>query len=267
VARLGGDEFVVLCPQLPDRDQAISLADRVRTALSAPYTIDGKEAFVDASIGITFADESTVSGAELMREADVAMYRAKLTEGSHINVFDSNLEAEVAQRLDLDAALRRALETRPAEAGRTTHRDAGLRRRHRLRDAAGVEPARDPGPQSRFVHPAGRGQRDDRRHRPLGSPGSHLRLAQWHAAGVAHELTISVNVSPRQVREPGFADEVLTLLRSKGVPAEALVIELTEHALIDLRVAHPVIDELRNAGVSISLDDFGTGYSSADPAP
>lgn len=107
VARLGGDEFVVLCPDLPDRAQANALAERVRTALSAPYSIDGKEAFVDASIGITFADDSTVSGAELMREADVAMYRAKLTEGSHINVFDSRLEAEVAERLDLDAALRR----------------------------------------------------------------------------------------------------------------------------------------------------------------
>ena len=110
VARLGGDEFVVLCPELPDRAQAIALAERIRTTLSAPYTIDGKEAFVDASIGITFADESTVSGAELMREADVAMYRAKLTDGSHINVFDSHLEAEVAQRLDLDAALRHAVE-------------------------------------------------------------------------------------------------------------------------------------------------------------
>ena len=94
LARLGGDEFVVLCPDLPDRAQANALAERVRTTLSAPYSIDGKEAFVDASIGITFADDSTVSGAELMREADVAMYRAKLTEGSHINVFDSRLEAE-----------------------------------------------------------------------------------------------------------------------------------------------------------------------------
>ena len=104
VARLGGDEFVVLCPSLTDRDKAIALAERIRATLSAPYTVDGKEAFVDVSIGITFADESTVSGAELMREADVAMYRAKLTDGSHINIFDSTLEAEVTQRLDLDAA-------------------------------------------------------------------------------------------------------------------------------------------------------------------
>ena len=110
MARLGGDQFVVLCPSLPDRTKAVALAERIRTTLSAPYTVDGKEAFVDVSIGITFADKSTVSGAELMHEADVAKYRAKLTNGSHINVFDSNLEAEVTQRLDLDAALRRALE-------------------------------------------------------------------------------------------------------------------------------------------------------------
>ena len=82
---------MVLCPELRDRQEAIALAERVRTTLSAPYTIDAKEAFVDASIGIAFADESTVSGAELMREADVAMYRAKLTEGAIINMFDAHL--------------------------------------------------------------------------------------------------------------------------------------------------------------------------------
>ena len=262
VARLGGDEFVVLCPQLPDRDQAISLADRVRTALSAPYSIDGKEAFVDASIGITFADESTVSGAELIREADVAMYRAKLTEGSHINVFDSNLEAEVAQRLDLDAALRRALERDQLRlaAQPIVMLDSGVVTGFEMLLVWSRPGIPDLSPASFIPLAEDNGMIVDIGRWVLQEAIS--RLAQWHAAGVAHELTISVNVSPRQVREPGFADEVLTLLRSKGVPAEALVIELTEHALIDLRVAHPVIDELRNAGVSISLDDFGTGYSS-----
>jgi EAL domain-containing protein (putative c-di-GMP-specific phosphodiesterase class I) len=88
------------------------------------------------------------------------------------------------------------------------------------------------------------------------------QFAQWRAAGLAHGLTISINVSPRQVREPGFADEVLRLLRTQGLPPDTLIIELTEHALIDLRVAQPVLEQLRAAGVRISLDDFGTGYSS-----
>ncbi len=109
VARLGGDEFVVLCPSMETRKEATALAERVRAALSAPYVIEGKEVFVDVSIGITFADDSTTSGADLMREADVAMYRAKQLASSHINVFDSQLEAEVAMRLDLDTALRRAI--------------------------------------------------------------------------------------------------------------------------------------------------------------
>jgi diguanylate cyclase (GGDEF)-like protein len=262
VARLGGDEFVVLCPDLPDRAQANALAERVRTALSAPYSIDGKEAVDAASIGITFADDSTVSGAELMREADVAMYRAKLTEGSHINVFDSRLEAEVAERLDLDAALRRALE------------------RDQLRLAAQPVVMLDTGAITGFellLHWRRPGL-------PVLSPGTFIplaedngmivdigrwvlrqavaQLAEWRAAGLAQGLTISVNVSARQVRDPDFADEVLALLISEQVPPESLVIELTEHALIDLRLAHPTLTRLRDAGVQVSLDDFGTGYSS-----
>ena len=262
VARLGGDEFVVLCSELPDREQAIALAERIRTVLSAPYTIDAKEAFVDASIGIAFADESTVSGAELMREADVAMYRAKLTEGSHINVFDSHLEAEVAERLDLDAALRRALE------------------RDQLRLAAQPIVALDSGAVTGFEmllvwSRPGIPDLSPASFIPLAEDNGMIvdigrwvlqegitQFAQWRRSGLAEGMTVSINVSPRQVREPGFADEVLALLRAEGVPPDALIIELTEHALIDLRVAHPVLERLRAAGVRISLDDFGTGYSS-----
>lgn len=262
VARLGGDEFVVLCPDMPDRQQAIALAERVRCALSAPYAIDGKEAFVGVSIGIAFADESTVSGPELMREADVAMYRAKLTEGSHINVFDSHMEAEVAERLDLDAALRRALERDQLRLAAQpivmldTGRVAGFElllqwRRPGLPDLSPVTfipLAEDNG----MIVEIGRWVLRE----------GIATLGQWRRAGVADDLTISVNVSPRQVREPRFADEVIALLRAEGVPPKGLIIELTEHALIDLRVAHAALDQLRNFGVWVSLDDFGTGYSS-----
>ena len=262
VARLGGDEFVVLCPELPDRAQATALAERVRAALRAPYRIDGKEAFVDASIGITFADESTVSGAELMREADVAMYRAKLNEDTHINVFDSRLEAEVAERLDLDAALRRALErdqlrlaAQPLvmlDTGVVTGFELLLHwRRPGLPDlspGAFIPLAEDNG----MIVDIGRWVLEQ----------AVARLAEWRAAGLADGLAISVNVSARQVRDPDFADDVLALLISEQVPPESLVIELTEHALIDLRLAHPTLTRLRDAGVQVSLDDFGTGYSS-----
>jgi len=177
-------------------------------------------------------------------------------------VFDSNLEAEVAQRLDLDAALRRALERDQLRlaAQPIVMLDSGIVTGFEMLLVWSRPGIPDLSPASFIPLAEDNGMIVDIGRWVLQEAIS--RLAQWHAAGVAHELTISVNVSPRQVREPGFADEVLTLLRSKGVPAEALVIELTEHALIDLRVAHPVIDELRNAGVSISLDDFGTGYSS-----
>lgn len=262
VARLGGDEFVILCPDLLDREQAIALAERVSTVLSAPYAIEGKEAFVGASIGITFADDSTVSGAELMREADVAMYRAKLTEGSHINMFDAHLEAEVAERLDLDTALRRALERDQLRvaAQPIVMLDTGLVKGFEL-----LLQWRRPGlphlSPDVFI--------------PLAEDNGMIveigrwvlqegiaEFARWRASGLARALTISVNVSARQVREVGFADEVLALLHSEGVPPDALIVELTEHALVDLRVSHGALTQLRDAGVRVSLDDFGTGYSS-----
>ena len=197
-----------------------------------------------------------------MREADVAMYRAKLTEGSHINVFDSTLEAEVAERLDLDAALRRALEREQLrlaaqpivmlDSGRVIGFELLLGWRRPgipdLSPASFIPLAEDNG----MIVDIGRWVLQE---------GVAL-MAKWLARGVGAGLTISVNVSARQVREPGFAEEVLALLRAEDVPPEALIIELTEHALIDLRVAHTVLDQLRAAGVRISLDDFGTGYSS-----
>ena len=262
VARLGGDEFVVLCPALPDRAQAIALAERVRTSLSAPYVLEGKEAFVGTSIGIAFADESTSSGAELMREADVAMYRAKLTEGSHINIFDAHLEAEVAERLDLDTALRRALE------------------RDQLKVAAQPIVLLDTGAVKGFElllqwRRPGLPNLSPETFIPLAEDNGMIveigrwvlqegiaALAQWRARGLAKALTISVNVTARQVREAGFADEVLAMLRAAGVPPDALIIELTEHALVDLHASQGALTQLRDAGVRVSLDDFGTGYSS-----
>ena len=238
VARLGSDEFVVLCPSLPDRAKAIALAERIRATLSAPYTVDRKEAFVDVSIGITFADESTMSGAELMREADVAMYRAKLTDGSHINVFDSTLEAEVTQRLDLDAALRRALErdqlrlvAQPIvvlDSGTVTGFEL-LLQWHRpglpaLAPGAFIQLAEDNG----MIVEIGRWVLQE----------AVNRLAEWRASGLAQGLSISVNVSAHQGCEPGFASEVLDMLRAADVSPDLLIIELTEHALIDLRLVH-----------------------------
>lgn len=262
VARLGGDEFVVLCPDLPDRGQALELAERVRTALDDPYTVEGKEAFVGASIGIAFADESTAAGADLMREADVAMYRAKLTEGSHLNVFDARLEAEVAERLDLDSALRRALErdqmrvtAQPIvllDTGVVTGFELLLRWRRpglpHLSPETFIPLAEDNGmivEIGRWVLATG-----------------IANLGRWRASGLAERLTISVNVSARQVREAGFAEEVLELLRAQDVPPESLIVELTEHALVDLQVSRGPLTQLRDAGVRVSLDDFGTGYSS-----
>ena len=87
-------------------------------------------------------------------------------------------------------------------------------------------------------------------------------FAEWRREGLADGVTLSVNVSARQVRESSFADEVLRLLAEFDIPPKLLVIELTEHALVDLRAAHDILGRLRTTGVRVAMDDFGTGYSS-----
>jgi diguanylate cyclase (GGDEF)-like protein len=259
VARLGGDEFAILLDELQDTERAIHIAERLISALSESMRIDGKELFTSASIGIAFSHPRYTRAEELLRDADVAMYRAKAQGRQRFELFDERLRAEALRVLDLEGDLRRAL----ARGEFEPHFQAIVR----LDDAAvvGYEAL------LRWRH----GERG------LLLPGDFLNVAEdngsieqidWQIFALAcrhaqrlpeRDAYISINVSARQMRAADFDASVLQLIDANGLDRHRVRLEVTEGALLENPDhVRRLLERLRDAGVMVQLDDFGTGYSS-----
>jgi len=262
VARLGGDEFGVIVQSGSD-DDVLDVATRIRDALDGrPVTLDGRDVFVGASIGIAYAAAADADPDRLVRDADVAMYVAKSKGRNRIEVYDDALHAEVMSAIELETDLRHCvqrgelrLEFQPLVAlsdGHPVGFEALVRWAHPRRGL--VRP-------DVFIPIAERtGAIADIGRWVLGEACSAAR--EWRDAG-AEELWISVNVSALQLREPGFVEDVEMALAATGLPAEALIVELTESVLAgDTRAVVESLETLRALGVRVAVDDFGTGYSS-----
>jgi diguanylate cyclase (GGDEF)-like protein len=263
VARFGGDEFCFVCDDVSDAVEAIGIAERVLGALARPFALESGEHFASASVGIALADGPFRPAEDLIREADAAMYRAKSGGRGRYELFDEVMRADATERLRLDRDLRRALE-----------RDDELLLHYQPivsvpgGDVLGLEAL------VRWQHPE----------RGLVGPGEFISVAEdsgailavgdrvlelacrqaaaWIAAG-ARPFTVSVNLSPRQIADPGLADRVAATLQRTGLPADRLRLEITENALMEeSEITRLNLLALRGLGVGLVLDDFGTGYSS-----
>jgi diguanylate cyclase (GGDEF)-like protein/PAS domain S-box-containing protein len=265
VARMGGDEFVVLATSLADNaaDAARSahlLAEKMRAALELPYEI-GQQFFTSsASIGVAVLvmDNQTVD--DLLREADIAMYRAKSAGRNQIAFFQVGMQAEVEQRLTVENDLAQAIERQQMSLhaqsqvdpeGRLVGAELLLRWRH---PELGIIPP------LHFIEVAE-------------ETGLIVRIGDWvlnQACMLVKELRtthqdipLSVNISPRQFRYLGFTERVQEILQTHGVPGSSLIFEVTEGLLVgpvDATIKR--MNELRAVGIRFSIDDFGTGYSS-----
>jgi predicted signal transduction protein with EAL and GGDEF domain len=259
VSRLGGDEFAILLEDIHAIDAVAQVAQRVIEALSESMRVGGKELFTSASVGIALSHERYASAEELLRDADVAMYRAKAKGRQRFELFDERLHAEALHLLDLEGDLRRAIPRQEFEP----HFQAIVR----LTDGCviGYEAL------LRWRHPE----------RGLLLPADFLAVAE--ESGSAEPIDwqmfeqtcrilpalavdgryVSINVSARHFRHADLASRIVGLLQQFEVPAFALRLEVTEGALLDnpeqIRLT---LAELRDAGVLTALDDFGTGYSS-----
>ena len=256
VARLGGDEFAVLVQAIDGLAAAQELAQRILTALGQPCWIGGREVFPSASLGIALWHPRYETGAELLRDADAAMYRAKASGRDRWAVFDEDMREQAGQILDLEADLRRAINgegfvafyqpiVRLADRQVIGH-EALLRWRHERRglllpsDFIGV------GEHSGLIEEV-----DWIMYRQVAE-----RLAEGGAG------YISMNVSPRHFRGSDFADRLLRLVEGCGADPRRLRIEITEVALLDdVPRALRTLQQLREHGIMAQLDDFGTGYS------
>jgi diguanylate cyclase (GGDEF)-like protein len=264
VARLGGDEFAILTDDEPDLKRSRAMAERLVRELRAPYLIGPNHVSVTASIGIASARDAVDGAADLVRNADVAMYMAKANGKAGFAIFDPGMHAAIRERHELGAQLQRAVELdqlrlvyQPivdlptgAMAGvealvRWQHPDRGL-----IAPGQFIEIAEENGAIL-----------------PIGSwvlREACRETARWRAAEPsAAELFICVNVSAREIQEPGFVEGVRVTLGETGLHPTALVLEITETALLRATPSTiATLESLRDLGVRMVIDDFGTGYFS-----
>ena len=263
VARLGGDEFIMLCEGLNGEIDAIGIADRVAEILSGTFALDEAEVTVSASVGIAVASGPRRDPSSLVRDADAAMYRAKERGRNRWELFDEGLRTRAVQRLSLETDLRHAIE----------------RDQLRLQLQPIVDVATD------AVIGAEALVRWERPDLGLVNPGEFIRVAEetglvvavgeWvisetcrHIkAGVLDfgdtKLTVSINVSARQLAKRDMVRAIQALLDDAEVEPGRVCIEITESVLMeDVESAIAVLEELRSLGIELWVDDFGTGYSS-----
>ncbi len=263
VSRLGGDEFAVLLDGLADPIAARVAADRIHDALGLPVSVRGQELFTSASIGIARGDGRDTPE-ELLRRADLAMYRAKREGRARSHQFREQLDADRRLELHLETDLRRAIDQgeflvhyQPIvdlANGTITGFEALARWRSQDRGLVGPEDFIPFAEERGLIGELGltlfqRACRDARELELLCSPLTPMRVA--------------INLSGRQFADPDLFDQLLAIVRSAHLDPSSLTLELTETALLDnAETAATTLDRLRDLGMRIHLDDFGTGFSS-----
>jgi diguanylate cyclase (GGDEF)-like protein/PAS domain S-box-containing protein len=262
VARLGGDEFVILAEDLESDSEALSLADRVLNALMEPTTIGSAEVSMQASVGISVCHEPTRDPEDLLREADVAMYRAK-GGGGGLGLFDAELRKEMAARLEIETRLRHAL---PRHELRLVYQPTvplqndgayGLGCEALLRwhphDGHMMRP-------EEFLHLAEEGKL-------IVSISEWvlqticIQAASWRREGL--DPVVAMNISARGIAEVDIAERVREALLYSELPGEAICLEVSEAAILaDVERAHAKLEECKSLGVKIALDRFGSEHGS-----
>jgi diguanylate cyclase len=261
-ARFGGDEFIILCEDITDEQQAVRIAERIVRSIERPLELENDSTFITASIGIVVAGETDSDPEVLIREADAAMYRAK-KRGVRCELFDNDLRERVAERREVEDALRTAVEQ---EQFRVLYQpQINLRNG----EVFGVEAL------VRWDHPE----------RGLLSPGDFIWLAEetglivpigawvlrealrqgarWRTARPDNPLQISVNLSGRQHGDPDLISTVEEALEQTGTDPSNLCLEITETVVMDdVEATLTTLRALKALGTRLSVDDFGTGYSS-----
>ncbi|MDK1471994.1 EAL domain-containing protein [Streptomyces sp. 549] len=264
VARIGGDEFVALVSGTATRAEVVALADRALEALSTPVVVDGRELTVRVSIGIVEGPTTDRTPAEVLRSADITMYRAKSRGGNRYELADPDSDALAISRHSLTNRLPTALEGgeffieyQPLvrmEDGSVEGAEALVRWDHPRHGVLGPDRFIPLAEHTGLIVPLGRWVLQE----------AVRQACEWQVRGIGgtRPLRVNVNLSPRQLHHPDLVSDTVAVLRDAGLPAESLCLEVTETALIraDEEELKP-LRQLADLGVGIALDDFGTGYS------
>lgn len=264
VARLGGDEFVILMDDVTDREEVLKVAGRIESTLKKPFIVEGTRVFISASVGIVMDVHLAHSPADVLRDADLAMYQAKEAGKNRHVVFNPAMRTRAISRLVMENDLRRALDSGEFElhyqpifslpARIPTGFEALLRWNHPQRGR--VMP-------DRFIPLA----EETGLIVPLGKWVLYEACRQgreWHARfPTKPPLRIGVNISSLQLRLPDFVEEVAQVLQDTGFPGSSLTLEITESTFLGTsNLVQNMLPRLQELGIEMQIDDFGTGYSS-----
>ncbi|MCA9523361.1 MAG: EAL domain-containing protein, partial [Myxococcales bacterium] len=262
IARLGGDEFALLLESLESHEQALATIDRINASLAQPFVLGGRTVYSSCSVGICLSSRGYVRGDELMRDADIALYRAKATKASVV-LFARPMHEHAIARLEIETEMRLAMDERSfalayqpivdVSSERIVGFEVLARWNHATLGAISPSKFIPIAEETGLIHELGEWV---------------LRRAceqrvYWASQGVDPELYVSVNISSRQLLGSRFVETVQGVLDQSGVDPQSVRLELTESALIEssTRALH-VLTQLRALGLCLCLDDFGTGYSS-----
>jgi diguanylate cyclase (GGDEF)-like protein/PAS domain S-box-containing protein len=263
-SRLGGDEFTVLLEGIHDVREAVGIAERISDELDEPFQLGEHEIYISASIGIAMATDRDTLPDDLLRDADVAMYRAKRQGKARYVVFDPSMNAHALERLRLEYELRRAVEQQEfvvhylpvvrLSTGRIQTLEALVRWQHPRRGLLDPEA---------FLPVA----------EEMGLSGAIGRWVLWEACALGASLrerfddvsnpVVTINLTARQFHQPSLAEDIEHALRGARLPPSALGLEVTESVMMeDVQATNSALQTLKGLGVTLAIDDFGTGFSS-----
>ncbi len=258
VARLGGDEFAILLEDIDHGQSLAAQADRIQACFQRTITLNGQQADASASLGIAIAPDDGTDGATLMKNADLALYRAKSEGKATYHFFEPALDEQARLRRQMELDLRTAL------------RDGGFELYYQPLYNLSVEQFSGFEALIRWPHPT-RGMISPAEFIPLAEEtGLIIPLGEWviqeacrTAAAWPGELSVAVNISPKQFAKPGLSATILQALTNSGLQPHRLELEITESIFIaNVEQTLAALHRLRDLGIRIALDDFGTGYSS-----
>ncbi|HVF87131.1 MAG TPA: EAL domain-containing protein [Pyrinomonadaceae bacterium] len=264
VARLGGDEFAVLLDGIEDSSDAVRVAERLQKALRQPLNLGGHEVFTSASIGIALSSTGYEQPEEVVRDADTAMYRAKALGKARHEIFDTEMHARAVTLLRLENDLRRAVERdefcvyyQPIislDGGGIYGFEALVRWQHPERGLVAPSQFITVAEETGLIIPIGRWVLRE----------ACRQMRQWQKQFPSvRSLTLSVNLSGKQLTQPDLVAQVKQILRESDFDPRLLQLEITESAVIEnTRTVTEMLLQLRDLGLRLSMDDFGTGYSS-----
>lgn len=264
LARLGGDEFTVLLDDIASLSDAVKIADRIQDALRPPFMLNGHELYVTASIGIASSATGYTSAENVLRDADLAMYRAKAQGKARYEIYDQNMYAVAVNRLELETNLRRALQNnefilhyQPIVAlatGEVVGFEALVRWRKSENELISPSGFIDVAEETGLILLLGMWVLRE----------ACTTMAEWHRdCPEKRKLTISVNLSARQFAQPDLVQQIGQIIEETGIDPHTVRLEITESVTMDnAERTVSVLSQLRNLGIQFSIDDFGTGFSS-----